>query len=278
MSLIDDALKRAREQGRAADANADAAAVKDAAKAPADPWEYAPLPEKRANPAVAIGAVVGLLAVAGIVAVFAVRRDRGPAPRSQAAAGPGVRAAVPTPKVEATPFATVFVPPPPRSAHRSEPVEPPAAVAPSVGAPHSQVIELAPSTAPAMAPTAAPAAAAPPAIVARTVPSAPYPAARPAASASNASDPVSHEVSASGSPRIRTAPAGPARNAVGSFTAPNGHKIELGGIVFTSTPVALLNGRVVGVGGMVEGLTVDSIEENRVELSGEGVHVYLALK
>jgi hypothetical protein len=76
-----------------------------------------------------------------------------------------------------------------------------------------------------------------------------------------------------------TAPAGPpARTSVGTYTAPSGGRIDLGGIVFSTTPVALINGRVVGVGAVVEGLTVVTIEENRVELSGEGAHVWLNLR
>jgi len=71
----------------------------------------------------------------------------------------------------------------------------------------------------------------------------------------------------------------PAKNYVSSFTAPNGAKIDLGGIVYSETsPVALVNGRVLPPGGMVEGLMVVSIEENRLELEGEGVHVFLSLK
>jgi len=42
--------------------------------------------------------------------------------------------------------------------------------------------------------------------------------------------------------------------------------------------VALINGRVVPVGGIVDGLTVASIEEGRIELVGDGVHVYLNLR
>ncbi len=71
----------------------------------------------------------------------------------------------------------------------------------------------------------------------------------------------------------------PARSYVGSFVAPNGVKIDLGGIVYSETsPVALVNGRVLPTGGMVEGLMVVSIEENRLELEGEGVHVFLSVK
>ena len=72
----------------------------------------------------------------------------------------------------------------------------------------------------------------------------------------------------------------PGKPAPATFDArPNGSKIELGGIVYSETsPVALLNGRVLPVGGVIEGLTIAGIEENRVTLRGEDVTVYLTLK
>jgi hypothetical protein len=73
-------------------------------------------------------------------------------------------------------------------------------------------------------------------------------------------------------------PAAAARTYVGSLVAPGGARIELGGIVFSESPVALLNGRVLSVGGFIEGLRIVAIEENRVELSGEGFTAFLTLK
>ncbi|HEX5758728.1 MAG TPA: hypothetical protein VF121_06000, partial [Thermoanaerobaculia bacterium] len=59
---------------------------------------------------------------------------------------------------------------------------------------------------------------------------------------------------------------------------PGGGAIELGGIAFSANqPVALLNGRVVGVGEVVEGFTVIAIEPRRVELRGHGTTVFLTL-
>jgi hypothetical protein len=77
-------------------------------------------------------------------------------------------------------------------------------------------------------------------------------------------------------------PAGQAvdgRTYVGAVVAPNGIRVELGGIVYSETNAsALLNGRILPVGGVVEGLTIISIDENRVELSGDGVTIHLALR
>lgn len=65
----------------------------------------------------------------------------------------------------------------------------------------------------------------------------------------------------------------------GEITLPDGVKIELGGIVFSETnPVALINGRVLPPGGIVEDFTIVSIKEDRVELRGRGTTVVLTLK
>ena len=70
-----------------------------------------------------------------------------------------------------------------------------------------------------------------------------------------------------------------AKTYVGEATVPDGAKIELGGIVFSeSNPVALINGKVLGVGAVVEEFTIVSIQPDRVELRGRGVTMFLALK
>lgn len=89
-------------------------------------------------------------------------------------------------------------------------------------------------------------------------------------------------------PRGRTAPEAEPRPApvamdtktyVGEVTAPDGAKIELGGIVYSETnPVALINGKVLGPGAMVEEFTIVSIQPDRVELRGRGITMFLALK
>ena len=75
------------------------------------------------------------------------------------------------------------------------------------------------------------------------------------------------------------AAAAEAKTYVGEATVPDGAKIELGGIVFSETnPVALINGKVLGVGAVVEEFTIVSIQPDRVELRGRGVTMFLALK
>lgn len=108
------------------------------------------------------------------------------------------------------------------------------------------------------------------------------------------SEPIPQVQSASSSPRIPNPvaaapvsaarpnpPAAPERGRgahVGEVAVPGGH-IELGGIVYSETnPVALLNGRIVGVGAVVEGFTVVSIDESRVELKNEQRTLVLTLR
>jgi hypothetical protein len=70
-----------------------------------------------------------------------------------------------------------------------------------------------------------------------------------------------------------------AKTYVGELTAPDGAKIELGGIVYSETnPVALINGKVLGPGATVEEFTIVSIQPDRVELRGRGITMFIALK
>ncbi len=65
----------------------------------------------------------------------------------------------------------------------------------------------------------------------------------------------------------------------GEVTLPDGPKIALEGIVFSETnPVALINGKVLPPGGVVEEFTVVSIKPDRVELNGRGVTIFVTLK
>jgi hypothetical protein len=65
----------------------------------------------------------------------------------------------------------------------------------------------------------------------------------------------------------------------GEVALPDGPKIALEGIVFSETnPVALINGKVLPPGGVVEEFTIVSIKPDRVELNGRGVTIVLTLK
>jgi hypothetical protein len=69
------------------------------------------------------------------------------------------------------------------------------------------------------------------------------------------------------------------RTYAGELSLPDGPKIALEGIVFSETnPVALINGKVLPPGGVVEEFTIVSIKPDRVELNGRGVTIVVTLK
>mgnify|MGYP007073188159 CR=1 FL=1 len=62
-------------------------------------------------------------------------------------------------------------------------------------------------------------------------------------------------------------------------TSADGGSVELGGIAYSQErPIAVLNGAVVAPGDMIAGFTVVGIEPERVELEVDGVRIYLSLR
>jgi hypothetical protein len=60
---------------------------------------------------------------------------------------------------------------------------------------------------------------------------------------------------------------------------PGGGKITLDGIAYSETsPIAVVNGKIVAPGGYVEGFTVVKILPDRVELEAEGSRAFLTLR
>jgi hypothetical protein len=65
----------------------------------------------------------------------------------------------------------------------------------------------------------------------------------------------------------------------GEVPVPGGGSLKLNGIVFSQDhPIAVLDGRVMGPGESVQGFTVVAIESGRVKLQGHGTTVYLSPK
>jgi hypothetical protein len=65
----------------------------------------------------------------------------------------------------------------------------------------------------------------------------------------------------------------------GEVALPDGPKIQLEGIVYSETnPVALINGKVLPPGGVIEEFTIVSIKPDRVELSVRGATIVVTLK
>jgi len=113
-----------------------------------------------------------------------------------------------------------------------------------------------------------------PRLVPETVPEAvPPPVVAPRPAPAAPPEPVPAEPSPAAEP-----PAGGVETHVRRAPVPGGGWIQLGGIAFSADrPVALLNGRVVSVGEVVEGFTVISIAPKRVELRGHGTSLVLTL-
>jgi hypothetical protein len=66
---------------------------------------------------------------------------------------------------------------------------------------------------------------------------------------------------------------------VGELPVPGGGSVKLNGIVFSPDhPIAVLDGRVMAPGEIVQGFTVVAIESGRVKLQGHGATVYLSSK
>lgn len=111
--------------------------------------------------------------------------------------------------------------------------------------------------------------AAPPSAPSEPGAAAKAPAPRSEPVAAGAETPVSRPL-----PRL-----GPPRSYAGGVTLPGGDKIELGGIAWSETePRALLNDRIVAVGGYVDGYSVSRIETDRVELVKDGVTIVLTVR
>ncbi len=247
MSLIDEALKRARHE-----ASRQEAAKRDAARHDGPrpiPKLYAERPSRAPLWAgIATGAAVALL---GVVAWLLWNR----APSAPTPAPPVAVADVPLATLPAAPV--VAPPPPTTTGAKGETPSPTAAAAPK-RAPDPQPARLEPAQAPQVAPTVReqpagaptePAAAPKPAP--RATPPAPTPSADPGAS----------------------------QTFVREATIPGGPRLRLGGIAYSpEAPVALINGAAMGKGEVVEGYVVRRIDAAEVELEGPGGRVVLRLK
>ncbi len=142
------------------------------------------------------------------------------------------------------------------------------------------------AAAPAVTPTpdavamATPIAVAPPVAAPPPVNLRPTRAPRPAPQEAPAGNPSPPPAAPAAAPPSRGAPA-PAggRSYSGVVPLPGGGRIELGGIVWSETePRALLNDRIVGTGGYVEGFSVVKIEQDRVLLEKDGATISLSVK
>ncbi len=265
MSLISDALKKARQEAARQDSLRQGTpyAMGTAEAPPRAPWIT-----------LLAGLGVGCVLAAAFFALaffagwgpFYKAAPPAPAARVAAAISPPVPPApaasapepaatlveVPAaPTVSATPPAAVPKPSPPAAPRLETPAPPAPKPAPTAAAPSPLPVEAAPDPTPNTAP----------------VPAAPAPEAPAPQSA----------VSAATAPATASGGLEEGKVYTGEVPVPGGGLVKLNGIAYSQDhPVAVLDGRVMGPGESVGGFTIVAIESGRVKLQGHGATVYLA--
>ena len=220
------------------------AARRDGLRTGASPWVMEKRTRRRRGWMIA-AAVVALAAAGGGAYWLLARRGAGEQSRPVASNAASVATPVPQSKVD---MRTVEVAPPPAVLKPKDPARRDAEARPATNALKEE---------PAVARRASPAA---------TRPAAPASEAKPVAATSPAE-----------SKNTRGLANG--RTYVGEVSVPDAGKITLEGIVWSETnPIALVNGKVLPPGGVVEEFAIVSIQPDRVELKGRGITIYLALK
>jgi hypothetical protein len=136
-----------------------------------------------------------------------------------------------------------------------------------------------PVSAPSPPGSSSPARSTPPAPEATTDRTPASPPSPPADGPPAAATPPPGEAAPQGAaPAPQPAPEEPTPTYVRRAQLPGGGEIALGGIAFSTNPVALLNGKVVGVGEVVDGMKVVAIVPGRVDLEGRGTRLALLIK
>jgi hypothetical protein len=252
MSLIDEALKRARQEASRQEA---AEREKRYARVPV----YVP-PSRRSRPWL-LPVVVTVCLAAGVAG--GVLLTRNPHPPTPSAAPPPA----PTPAAVATvaenteakkPVAEKPVEQPAKKIVDETPVIEEKAPIPVQPAPTPERIAIEPRPVPP--PAAPPVPITTPSPVIALPQPAPPPAPAPSA------------------PAAPPAPPADIRSYVREVPAADGGTLRLNGIAFSSQPVALFGDKVVAPGESISGFTVVAIEAQRVKLQGPGGMVYVTLK
>jgi hypothetical protein len=241
VSLIDEALKRAEIE----------AARRDGLRKGASPWVMESRPRRRRSWLIVLS-VMALAAAGGVL--WLSRRSSPSDARSQPPAAE-TQSKIQNPKSKID-METVEVPPPPAVIKPRDPGR----AGGETAVPKTEQPSVRPAAASADAGRARKSEA---------------PRAQPAQAAPAA------EPRSSSPPPESKAPRGLAsgRTYVGEVSIPDGGKIALEGIVYSETnPVALINGKVLPPGGIVEEFTIASIQPDRVELKGRGITIFVSLK
>ncbi|HEY2294510.1 MAG TPA: hypothetical protein VGM86_27745 [Thermoanaerobaculia bacterium] len=259
MSLISDALKKARQEAARQDALRPglpyAVGAVDA-RPPRAPWI-----------SLLAGLGAGCLLAAAIFAM-AFFGGWGPFHKPAAQTQVAVAPVAPSPAVP-------VAPPPSQPAVQEPPSKPVAVVETPAPKPAPEPPKREPEAVrPAPQPQTPPAVAIAPHPAPETAP-APQPAAEAPAPA-----PVQAVPAPAAPPQ--SAPEGglvEGNTYTGELPVPGGGSVKLNGIVYSPDhPIAVLDGRVMGPGENVQGFTVVAIESGRVKLQGHGATVYLSPK
>ncbi|HSF38231.1 MAG TPA: hypothetical protein VLT87_00475 [Thermoanaerobaculia bacterium] len=243
MSLISDALKKARQEAARQDSLRQGLPYAVGSTNAPDRSRSAPL---------LAGLAVGLLLAAGLAGLFYfVRPEREVEPEAR------IAETAPPVEVREEPVAPSAPPPAPQISEPAVPETAPPAPVPTP-IPEVRTPEPAPPREVQPAPQPQPETQPAPPVVAPPAPPVQEPAAPPAAEA-----PAPRET----------------RSYVGEVPIPGGGVLRLNGIAFsTQSPVAVLDGKVVGPGEVVQGFTVVEIRQNQVKLEGHGETVFVSLK
>ncbi|HET9208805.1 MAG TPA: hypothetical protein VFR03_00320 [Thermoanaerobaculia bacterium] len=265
MSLISDALKKARQEAARQDSlqpGLPYAVGAATAPAPRAPWIT-----------LLAGLGAGCLLAA---AVFAVAFFGGwgpfhkPAAQTQVAASPAAptpAAPAPQPETAPSPKPVAVVEKPAPKPVAEPPKREPEPVRPAPQAQTPPKVTAPPRLAPEPVPAPPPVKAAP----------SPQPAAETSAPA-----PTPAQTAPAPAAPPQSAPEGGLTEGstyTGELPVPGGGSVKLNGIVYSPDhPIAVLDGRVMGPGENVQGFTVVAIESGRVKLQGHGATVYLSPK
>ncbi|HEX3556778.1 MAG TPA: hypothetical protein VIA62_26445 [Thermoanaerobaculia bacterium] len=272
MSLISDALKKARQE----------AARQDALR-PSLPYAVGTVdPPERRRPYVPVLAGLGAGCVLAAL-VFGIVYLGGWGPFARPAK-PAVQVAeVSSPAATPAPAPVTAAPPPPVIEEKSRPVPPEPAPTPAPRAAKTPEVQLRP--APPV--QAAPPVPEKPAVRPEPSPAPPIPAEEARLAPPPAPTPAPAPVPTVAGP-IR-APAPPAaadstglaegKAYVGEVPVPGGGVVKLNGIAYSPEhPIAVLDGRAVAPGEVIQGFTVVEIQADHVTLQGHGARVSVSLK
>jgi hypothetical protein len=267
MSLISDALKKARQEAALQDSLRQTLPYAvGAADSPGQRNQYMPLLAGLGAGCVLAAVVFGIVYLGGWGPFARTRKD-------------SVQVAqTPSPVATPSPASAEPAPVPPVIEERSEPASPAPVPAPSPSAPVQEVkpkpaqVQVVPLVAetPAARTEPSPAAAEEPRLAPASAPI-PTPAPVPTVAA-----PIRAPA-----PTPAASPGGleDGKSYVNEVPVPGGGVVKLNGIAYSPDhPIAVLDGRVVAPGEVVQGFTVLEIQADHVTLQGHGAKVSVSLK